>query len=502
MRARHTIAMLLTLASAVRAATKPNVMFILADDLGWNDIERHGSPQIQTSNINDLCDEGVQLNRYYGQPVCSPTRSTIMSGRHVIHSGIYEPFSQGTNQHLNLSWKLMPQYFAEAGYDTHMVGKWHLGMNLMDTLPTSRGFASYLGYWCGAEDYYTHEASSNAATGYDFQDMTEPTFAYNGTFSTFAFTERAVKILREQYANASANPFFFYLAYQNVHWPLEAPEEYMQKCAGKTGGNTARQTVCALATLLDDGIGNVTRALQDIGRLDNTIVVFSSDNGGPTNNTEGTQSNNYPLRGGKNTIWEGGTRLSGCIRGPNLPKKTVWNGLMHTTDWLYTLLDAAGAAPPETPQPGDGMSVWSSLSTSNATSPRSWILYETHPDNQQIVHGHAYQSGGMKIVWTGPSNPAQEHGWFPPPGQDPSTVHYTVDCGAPPSVPSNCGPSWCLFNVTADPCEYHDIATEHPEIVTALVNEIQVYQPSAVPPLKGQGCEPVIDAQGAWRPCD
>ncbi|KAJ9457877.1 Arylsulfatase [Diplonema papillatum] len=495
--ARHGLVLVL-LAAVTHAASKPNVLFILADDLGWNDIERHGSPQIATPHINNICDEGVLLNRYYGQPVCSPTRSTIMSGRHVIHSGIYNAFGQPSNLRLNITWKLMPQYFAEQGYDTHMVGKWHLGQNVLASLPTGRGFQTYLGYWSGSQDYYTH--STNHV--YDFQEQTETAFQYNGTYSTYIFTDRAVRILKEQYANESSNPFFFYLAYQNVHWPLEAPEEFMQQCAEIP--DKQRQTVCALALALDQGIGNVTQALADIGKLDDTIVVFSSDNGGPSNGYEGTQSNNYPLRGGKATLWEGGTRLDGCIRGPGLRKGAVWDGLMHTTDWLGTLLDAVGATPPSPPQPGDGMSVWSSLAEVNNTSPRTWLLYETHPNfADPIVHGSAYRrADGMKIIWTGPETPAMEEGWFPPSGQNPATVKYSVDCGPPPSKASNCSNTWCLFNVTADPCEYLDLAGQYPDVLASLVSELEVYQKTAVPLVSGQGCKPIIDAQGAWRPCD
>ncbi|KAJ9473776.1 putative sulfatase PB10D8.02c [Diplonema papillatum] len=483
--------------SASALAARPNVMFLLADDLGWNDIERHGSPQISTPNINSICDEGIQLNRYYGQPVCSPTRSTILSGRHVIHSGVYFPFGQGTSLRLNVSWKLLPEYFTDNGYDAHMVGKWHLGQNTLNALPTGRGFQSYLGYWSGAEDYYSHITTG----GYDFQDGTDTDESYQGTYSTYAFADRTIGLLKEKYANTTAhNPFFFYVAFQNVHWPLEAPQEFMNKCSHVP--DPKRQSVCAMATILDEAIGNITSTLEEIGELENTLVIFSSDNGGPTNNHENTMSNNYPLRGGKDTLWEGGTRLAACMMGPSIAKKQVWNGLMHTTDWLPTLIDAIGGEPPAAPQPGDGMSVWSSVSTLNQTSPRSWLLYETHPNNfsDPVQHGHAFMEDDMKIVWTGATNPADEDGWFPPPGQDPSTVNYTVSCAPPPSTASKCSTTWCLFNVSADPCEYNDIASEYPEIVSSLAQKLTVYKNTAVPPVTGQGCTPIV-VNGAWRPC-
>jgi arylsulfatase A-like enzyme len=137
-------------------------------------------------------------------------------------------------------------------------------------------------------------------------------------------------------------PLFLYLPFQAVHWPLEAPASYVSKYDGKTGGNHARQMVCAMAKTMDDAIGNVTAALKRRGMWEDTIVIFSSDNGGPTNGNEGTWSSNFPLRGGKNTIWEGGTRVVGAIRGPGIPKggKETFEKF-HATDWLPTLVSMA-----------------------------------------------------------------------------------------------------------------------------------------------------------------
>lgn len=173
----------------------------------------------------------------------------------------------------------------------------------MESIPIGRGFDTYLGYWSGAEDYYTHDTKG----AYDFNDdvfpsALRPAVEFNQSYSTPIFTARAVEII-SRFSPASAQPLFLYLPFQNVHWPLEAPLAYVNKFSKTTGGDHARNMVCAMASIMDDGIGNVTAALKAAGIFDNTIMIFSSDNGGPTHGNEGTSSNNFPLRGGKNTLW-------------------------------------------------------------------------------------------------------------------------------------------------------------------------------------------------------
>jgi arylsulfatase A-like enzyme len=236
----------------------------------------HGSNQIGTPNIDAFFKSGLALMNYHVQPVCSPTRATFMSGRHAIHTGIYMPFSQATPLRLNLSFTLLPEYLKKCcGYETHMVGKWHLGQNVMKSIPIGRGFDTYLGYWCGAEDYYLH----NIKGAYDLNDdvagvgaaaKLRPAAEFNNTYSTPTFTARAVSII-EKYTPDSTAPFFLYLPYQNVHWPLEAPQEYVDMYANTTGGNHARNYVTAMAKIMDDGIGNVTTALKKQGLFEETL---------------------------------------------------------------------------------------------------------------------------------------------------------------------------------------------------------------------------------------
>ena len=518
------LAALAVLATA-RAAAQPNILFIVADDLGFNDVSFHGSPQIPTPHIDALARRGVTLNNYHAQPVCSPTRATILTGRHVIHTGVYTPFSQGTALRLGLAYELLPAKLRALGYATHMVGKWHLGQNELAALPTRRGFDTYFGYWSGAEDYFNHSCKGS----YDLADGEATAFEWNATYSAPLFARRAGELVRA--ADPAGAPWFLYLAFQNVHWPLEVPARYLARVPpNATGGNADRRAIVAMALALDEGVGNVSAALAAANATDNTLVVFVSDNGGPTNGHEDTQSNNYPMRGGKNTLWEGGLRVVGVVAGAGLQPRvagTVNYGLMHASDWLPTLVRAAAppgrgrgggaaaaAAAAEPPwQLGDGVDVWDMLA-SGAPSARTELLGEAHaPDAPDQVHGNALIVGDMKLVRLARSdaldgNPPEEAGWHPPPGQDPSATAYQLRCdpAGPPgggaADPSQCVDAWCLFNVTADPCEYYDVAAARPDAVAQLLARLAEYQATSVAPVGDDGCVPIVNADNAWRPCD
>jgi arylsulfatase A-like enzyme len=330
------------------------------DDHGFNDVSLHGSMQVPTPHIDAIAASGVTLNRYYTQPVCSPTRATVMTGRHAIHHGIYLPFSHGVGQeHLQLNYTLLPTFLARAAnYTSHIVGKWHLGANTVSATPTGRGFETYTGYWCGALDYETHQVSgANSTMVYDFHNTTRTsdealTEAY-GTFSTTVFSAAAERIIHDHASRADGRPLFLFLAWQNIHWPLQAPAEYIARFSNTTGGSHERNVVAAMIAFVDDAIGNVTRALVTAGLDERTVVVLVSDNGGPTNGNEGDAASNFPLRGGKNTLWEGGTRVVGMVRGPGVAVGAVSSAYVHASDWLPSLVSmATGGKACEVGRPG------------------------------------------------------------------------------------------------------------------------------------------------------
>lgn len=529
------------LAAAAAARNPPHILFIVADDLGFNDVSAHGSQQIPTPNIDAIAASGVRLDDYYVQPVCSPSRATFLSGRHVIHTGIFMPFSEGTSERLNLSYSLLPQYLKNCcNYSTHLVGKWHLGQNVVAALPVSRGFDTEIGYLGGAEGYYNHTPDV-ARIAYDFLDANAsasvavdvgapaapslvPAVEYNGSYSADVFVSRAKDIIASfgrsarESGGAAAQPMFMYLAFQNVHWPLEAPEVYVQRFVNTTGGDMTRALVCAMVAALDDAVGNVTQALRDAGMYDDTVIVFTGDNGGDTHGDEGSESNNFPLRGGKNTLWQGGVRVFGAMTGPGVfvPPNHINTGRLHATDWLPTLVSMAAGEdwhnfiPAQEPPYllGDGLNAWPMLSNSSAPSPRTWVLLETHGAGvAQRVHGDALIAGDWKLIKWAQVMPQIENGWFAPPGQAPNTT-YTVKCGPPPARvdPNACSTNWCLFNITADPCEYDDVSAAHPDVVAAMQAQLDTFQATAVPQDTGHGCLPstykLPGGGQTWWPCD
>ncbi|KAL1479366.1 hypothetical protein MTO96_051902, partial [Rhipicephalus appendiculatus] len=203
----------------------PDIVLIIADDLGWDDVSFHGSSQIPTSNLDALAADGVILNALYAMPACTPSRSALMSGRYPIRIGTQgAPLMVGEPWGLPQDVPILPEYLKELGYETHLVGKWHLGAHKRNLTPTYRGFDSFYGFLYGEEDYYTHSVSYLNYTGLDFWFGTEPRWCDDGKYSTTLYTERAKYLIRNK-----QKPLFLVLAHQAPHGsggpdPLQAPQ--------------------------------------------------------------------------------------------------------------------------------------------------------------------------------------------------------------------------------------------------------------------------------------
>ncbi|XP_022099657.1 arylsulfatase B-like [Acanthaster planci] len=278
------------------ACKKPNIIFILADDYGFHDIGYHGS-EIKTPNLDRLAAEGVKLENYYVQPICTPTRSQLMSGKYQIHTGLqHGVITPEMPSCLPLDDVTLAEKLKELEYATHVVGKWHLGMYKKACWPTRRGFDSYFGYLLGKEEYFTHKRNGSL----DFRDQENPVWNYNGIYSTHLFTQRAQDILR-QHSQNSNQPFFLYLPFQAVHSPLEVPEQYMIPYWHIQ--DKFRRIYAGMVACMDEGIGNITQTMDQLGLWKDTVLIFSTDNGGQIY----LGGNNWPLRGWKESLWEGGT---------------------------------------------------------------------------------------------------------------------------------------------------------------------------------------------------
>lgn len=467
----RVFAVLLAVAAALAAAEKPNLILMLADDLGWYNLGYRGNPEINSPAIDSLANSGLRLERHYVYKYCSPTRSSALSGRLPLH------VNQNNNNNdvqaasgVDLRMTMLPAKLKQAGYSTHMTGKWHLGARSVANLPINRGFDSHLGFLKGGEDHWTQGSSDGSLRVVDLWKDHGPAYGLNGTYSTYLYGNAAVDLINK---HDQSNPFFLYLPWHVTHNPLEAPEEVIKPVDNDP--NKVRRMMNAMVTMLDQGVANVTRALKENNMWNNTLIVFSADNGGwITNNKLG--GNNYPLRGGKVSDFEGGVRVNAFLNGGYLPdnlrgKNT--SSLIHVTDWYATFCALAGVDPKD-PQTGvpdiDSINVWPAIlnETQPADFPRQevplgYCTPEADCDENNGPSGSMVDAalivGNYKIVtgyqgglgyWQGPQFPN----------------------GSEPKTDPGC-PHGCLFDIVADPAEHHDLRTEQPKLFQQLMTRLQ-----------------------------
>lgn len=347
----------LTVKQGALPAPPPNIILVLADDLGWNDVGYHGS-DIRTPNIDRLAAEGIVLRQHRVYPVCSPTRAALLSGQNPLRFGIDGPMENDAMLPAGL--KLLPEYLREAGYRTWLVGKWHLGMLRRSALPTSRGFDYFYGHLGGFIDYYTHVYFG----GLDWQRNGQ-TVRETG-YSTDLLTDDAIRLISQ---HDSRKPFFLYLAYNAPHTPLQYPP------GGRDGyadiADPDRRVYAQMTTYLDTSFGRILRALEAKGIMDDTLLVFMSDNGG---NLE-AGSDNGQLREGKGSVLEGGTRVPAIVYWPRggLAGGTISDLPVFAEDWLPTLLDVATGTTASLIE-SDGQSVLSELQSGATTGGRPPVV--------------------------------------------------------------------------------------------------------------------------------
>lgn len=330
---------------------KPNVIFVLADDLGWGDVSWN-NPDMPTSNMARLAAEGLRLEQSYAQQVCTPSRAALLTGRYPFHIGrqkrALKPL-QPTGLTLNVT--TLPSELKKLGYRTHMVGKWHLGYCAWEYTPTRRGFDTFLGHYLGSQNHFSHDRDykthpSDPPTFYDFrlnEDIARK--GYEGVYSTTIFKQRSLDIIEsvaeERDLNAYGNykPFFLYLSLQAPHAPLQARAEILATIPQTS--NPARDIYKAMIKDVDLALGEIVTSLRDRGLDNDTIIVVTSDNGGAISHG----ASNFPLRGTKGTLFEGGTRVPTFVHGPEHllgHRGAVTTSLVHITDWMPSILRLAG----------------------------------------------------------------------------------------------------------------------------------------------------------------
>ena len=373
------------------ADSKPNILYILADDLGWKDVGFHGS-DIKTPNIDKLAAGGARLEQLYVQPMCTPTRAALMTGRYPIRYGL-QTFvipSSGTYGLPTDEW-LLPQALKEAGYKTAIIGKWHLGHADKKYWPRQRGFDYQYGPLIGELDYFTHEQHGVVDWYRDNKLVKEK------GYTTTLLGNDAVEFI-----DTAPTPFFIYLAFNAPHTPYQAPQEYLDQY--KNIADPGRRAYAAAITAMDDQIGRVVDTLDKKKIRDNTLIIFHSDNGGTKNTMfagEGDMSqvkipcDNGSYRDGKGTLYEGGTRVCGFANWPGHIKAggTV-DGMLHVVDMYPTLAKLAGASTAKC-KPLDGMDVWQTISEGKP-SPRTEIVYNVEPFRGAV------REGDWKLLWRTP----------------------------------------------------------------------------------------------------
>ncbi|CAM9152223.1 unnamed protein product [Scytosiphon promiscuus] len=353
--------------------TKPNVFFILIDDMGWDDIG-YQTTDLEgiTPNLDKLAAGGVKLTNYYTMPICTPARATLMTGRYTVRYGMQYLTSimSGQPWGVPLSEKFLPEYMQDAGYETHMVGKWHLGDHNPRYLPSQRGFDTYMGYLGGAQRYWSRNSMDfimeggrtfvdfgfGNATGYF--DITERPTHDEGVspdlrgpdmkrqYSTDEFHDRVVEVVKAKSPH-DEQPLYMYVAHQAVHFPIGLPPEgsftkeetaildavEARETSDVVGGR--RRRFSEVAMYLDKKIGQLVDLLEEEGWMENSIIVVASDNGGERD----WGGSNYPLRGEKNTYWEGGCKVPALVYSKShIPEEawgTEYKGMMHVSDWIW-----------------------------------------------------------------------------------------------------------------------------------------------------------------------
>ncbi|XP_077524058.1 arylsulfatase B-like [Amblyomma americanum] len=510
--------------------TAPHIIFILADDLGWADTSLYGSTQIPTPNLDALASTGVLFNNYYVQPLCSPTRAALMTGLYPVHNGVYTPLQPAMPGGLPLRFKLLPQYLKDLGYEAHMVGKWHLGYSSLNLTPTYRGFESFFGFYTGPTDYYYEIEEFDGRAGLDFWNNTDAFWPDGSTYATTMLTERAKFIIGNR---DKTKPLFLYLPHQAAHGVYEpelvqAPEENVKKFSYIS--DTNRTIYAGMVDALDQSVGVLLEALEEAHMLDDTVLVFSSDNGGDMYSGGRNFGLNWPLRGGKGTAWEGGIRAASFVWSSRLARRgAIAPQLMHIVDWLPTIYFLAGGNVASL-GPLDGKNIWQTVSTGAPS-----VRFELLNDLVFTSGTAALRYGNFKLVVGG--YPEEESRRFKLPAGslscqdvdvllrtsrtaavlrrfygDPNLFNGSGWCKKRQEANVNCAvksassfdydQQYYLFDLAQDPCEQRNLASVNPALLSFMLQRLNCYNKTAAPqPMTAQDPRGFPENNnGIWAP--
>ena len=381
-------------------SNSPNILLILADDHGYGDLSVHNGPSIQTPNLDRIAAGGMRFTRFYANSsVCSPSRASLMTGRfpdRVGVPGVIRTHAQNNWGYFRQDAVTLPSMLKRKDYDTALIGKWHLGLET-ENHPCRRGFDHFHGFLGDMmDDYYTHLRHDNNYMRRDFDTIVPRGHA------TELFTEWSVEFLRAQ--ARSSSPFFLYLAYNAPHTPIQPPDAWVARVREREPDiSPQRAKYIALVEHMDAGIGRVLDTLEETGQLSNTLVIYTSDNGGDMK----VGAHNGQLRGQKGDMYEGGIRVPACAMWPgHIPEGHVTDQVAMLMDVFPTACEVAGV--PLTHEI-EGRSIWQTLQGEQQDFSERVLYWLRREGNQRFLGQcqRAVRLGDIKLLHNSPFEPLE-----------------------------------------------------------------------------------------------
>ena len=443
--------------------SRPNIILIIADDMGYGDFGIFNDQISCTPQLDALVDEGLCLTQHYSAaPVCTPARAALMTGRYAHRTGSIDTFEARGVDRLRLDEMTMGDVFGAAGYATGLIGKWHNGALDQRYHPSARGYREFVGFQGGWSPFYQYRLDRNGSIEYGDR----------GSYLTDVFSEAAVDFIERH----RDEPFLLHLAYNAPHFPLEAPDAIARKYVD-AGFSLGVSLIYAMIEVMDAGIGRISEKLASCGIADNTILIFTSDNGPALGDWHGFSQRrfNYGFNGGKGNTYEGGIRVPLIIRWPDgLDAGRRSAEMAHFTDWFPTLLNLAGLAPPADIAL-DGVDITDVLRGEGPGDypPRCWQWNRLTPVGTSNA---ALRDGDWKLLrpliaeamevtrFETPMDNAVK--WYPE-GFDGIYDEPFPQRDIPDPPPP------LLFNIAEDPFEQHDLAAQHPQKAAAMEAELE-----------------------------
>ena len=383
------------------AAPQPNIIVVLVDDLGYGDLSSYGAADVQTPAIDQLMSEGMRFDQFYANcTVCTPTRAALLTGRYpdlVGAPGVIRQNAENSWGHFAPATPTLPELLRDGGYHTGMVGKWHLGYEAPN-LPNLRGFDFFHGFLGDMmDDYWTHLRGGENWMRHN-QDVITPT-----GHATELFSDWAIDFVKARASRPTDQPFFLYLAYNAPHFPIQPPADWVDRVKKREPQlDDLRATNVAFVEHLDHHFGRVLDAIKTAGIAENTIIIFSSDNGGSLPHG----ALNTPWRGGKQDHWEGGIRVPTCV---------VWPGIIPTQrstipgmsmDLLPSLAQIAGIPIPAEIDGQDLSPIWLEGGSGDPDRTMIWVRREGGNRYQGRAY-YAIRQGPWKLLQNHPFEPMQ-----------------------------------------------------------------------------------------------